>query len=319
MTSTGQRGSRATPGQEWGGTAWEEVWRPIPGLIRWYARNKVVGTLLLAAFLVAKGWVTARGDVSTALGILDTAGIPTIVIGGLLSGFPVLAAVMLGFAIFRIFAESPSATDPTRRPRLPAVERDVGLGSRLVRTYPAVVLASVMAVVACLTTPTLVIAVAAVFGGLIGGLALTSRRLPRKPSRRSRWKHPWWWYVWAWSTGVIVVPIVVYSLVTLLYGVWLPHEVVTFSQAGDRPEVGYVLQDSDGWMTILRTGEHRIVRYRDPEVIQRKLCERGAGGWAVLGFSTTPWQNLTELRWLSNARATKTEKCPPGQTGDPTH
>lgn len=55
--------------------------------------------LLAAGFVVLKGYVLARGDVATALGILQYAGLATVVTAGLLSSLPILAAAMLAYTI----------------------------------------------------------------------------------------------------------------------------------------------------------------------------------------------------------------------------
>ena len=55
-------------------------------------------------FVVLKGYVVARGDVAIALGILQYAGLATVVTAGLLSSLPILAAAMLAYTLARVFA-----------------------------------------------------------------------------------------------------------------------------------------------------------------------------------------------------------------------
>jgi hypothetical protein len=76
---------------------WRDALQPIPTILRLYKANAVAGTLLAAGFVVLKGYVIARGDVATALGILQYAGLATVVTAGLLSSLPILAAAMLAY------------------------------------------------------------------------------------------------------------------------------------------------------------------------------------------------------------------------------
>ena len=72
----------------------------------------------------------------------------------------------------------------------------------------------------------------------------------------------------------------------LLYAVWLPHEDVTIKATdGIRVVKGYVLSDSNGWVSVLRTGQRRIYRFPSSEVTKRDLCS--AGRCRTLSFPTT--------------------------------
>jgi hypothetical protein len=50
---------------------WRAALRPIPGVLDWYNVNAFAGILLAAGFVVLKCYVVARGDITTALGILQ--------------------------------------------------------------------------------------------------------------------------------------------------------------------------------------------------------------------------------------------------------
>jgi hypothetical protein len=50
---------------------WRAALRPIPGVLDWYKVNAFAGILLAAGFVVLKCYVVARGDITTALGILQ--------------------------------------------------------------------------------------------------------------------------------------------------------------------------------------------------------------------------------------------------------
>ena len=80
-------------------TTCRDALQPIPMVIGWYRANVFAGILLAAGFVILKGYVIARGDLATALGILQYAGLATVVTAGLLSSLPILAAVMVAFAV----------------------------------------------------------------------------------------------------------------------------------------------------------------------------------------------------------------------------
>jgi hypothetical protein len=71
--------------------SWKEALKPIPDIFDWYKNNAAAGTLFLGVFLVVKGYVIAKGDLTTALGILQYAGLASVVIAGLLSALPLPA------------------------------------------------------------------------------------------------------------------------------------------------------------------------------------------------------------------------------------
>jgi hypothetical protein len=84
-----------------GGWLWQDAFKPIPKIFGWYKNHAAAGTLILAAFLVVKGYVIARGNLDTALGILQYAGLTSAIVAGLLSSLPILTALMLGWTVFR--------------------------------------------------------------------------------------------------------------------------------------------------------------------------------------------------------------------------
>jgi hypothetical protein len=59
-------------------------------------------TALLFGFVVIKVVWIARGDIPTALGVFDSAGLAMVVVGGFLSAFPLISAIVLGLAMFEL-------------------------------------------------------------------------------------------------------------------------------------------------------------------------------------------------------------------------
>ena len=87
----------------------------------------------------------------------------------------------------------------------------------------------------------------------------------------------------------------------MLYAVWLPHEAVMIGNGPHRPPtpvIGYVLAyDPGGWMTILVSGNHELMRVRDSRVRSRRVCQRtpSASFWSQVTDQPTLWQEVTSL------------------------
>src|SRR5262249_38657589 len=59
-------------------------------------------TALAFSYVIIKVIWIARGDIPTALGVFNSAGLATVIVGGLLSALPVISATALGWAVFQI-------------------------------------------------------------------------------------------------------------------------------------------------------------------------------------------------------------------------
>jgi hypothetical protein len=279
---------------------WRQALEPIPDVFDWYKSNAAAGTLFLGVFLVVKGYVIAKGDLSTALGILQYAGLASVVIAGLLSALPILFAAMLAFTVYRMI--------------LP-VRLDGPEGSRRGLHLPAFPLIVVMVTAALLSavfTPWTFIAGAVAIGLLAGA----GRQLLDSP--KLIWRRTRTWLVWT------IVPILVAgtvgAVVAMLYTVWVPHEIVAFTPGpkGEPParEVGYVLSEDNGWITILTSGSRQIVRFNDSATKSFQVCERVPhGSWSDVADAATLWQELTKPSFLRSVHATANPKCPdtPGE------
>lgn len=320
--------------------AWRYALKPIPGIFDWYKDNVAAGTLLLAAFLVLKGYALAKGDLSTALGILQYAGLTSVVIAGLLSSLPILAAAMLATTVYRetrAFQSWVWRKAPLRvRQRIRAFFRwqgELGNGTRPVNDEQrlALTITGLSAfVLAAVFTPWPFMAAAIGIGLVIGAWpGLVQRRQPggRVPAGSPKIARS----LRAMAVGVFrvgITVIAVYGVTAMLATVWVPHTIVTFDRrpvqgqpAG--PLTGYVLADDpDGWITILTSGEHGIVRYRDGLVKSLTLCERiPRGGWSDIVDARTPWEVITTpsqvepaflRRIMRTLHPSANQKCPPG-------
>jgi hypothetical protein len=250
------------------GLAWKKAFKPIPEIFGWYGKHTAAGTLILAAFLVVKGCVIARGNLTTALGILQYAGLTSVVIAGLLSSLPILTSLMLGWFTFRIVKGWFAGFPP-------------GLWKALVW----VLLGSLVLSVFFAPVPYML---AAIILGSLAGLV--------EGRRATVWR----------VRAIRVVAGVFVLLATLwtLYTVWVPREIVRLRPGepgiGLTPNeragyvLGYVLADDPGgWITILTSGDRTIVRFRDAAVSWIRVCERTPhGGVSDISYASPLWNNI---------------------------
>jgi hypothetical protein len=247
---------------------WRDALRPLPGVVDWYKVNAFAGILLAAGFVVLKCYVIARGDLTTALGILQYVGLATVVTASLLSSLPILTAAMLASAVSQMTS---SLVPEVSASRIKKPERPAFTWRLAAAMLGAFVLAAVF-------SPWTYLPAAAVIGLVIG----VTRALG-VPNLRT---------VVGWLAALIALPFVIVNL----SAVWLPHEIVTFRTSTHLPrEVGYVLSEDNGWITILITGrlhEHTIIRVLDATVKTQTVCEREPG-FSIFN-SHTLWRVATK-------------------------
>jgi hypothetical protein len=241
-----------------------EVWRFI-------TNEPALLTVLLSAFVVIKVIYVAQGDIQTGLGVFNSAGVATVIAGGLLSAFPLISATLLALASFEMAR--------TRG----------GIRTRPFNKRRAVALWAIWgsAAISCFLLTPWTIAAASFLLGLLFGFAI---ELKRAYIRRLL---------------LILFSVVSIWLVVnpLLYAVWLPHENLTITKWDGtkivKPTVtGYVLSDSNGWVSVLRTGQRRISRFPSDQVTGRVLC-RGRTVptpflFDFLKNADSPWQTVVD-------------------------
>jgi hypothetical protein len=233
---------------------WRAALRPIPGVLDWYKVNAFAGILLAAGFVVLKCYVVSRGDVTTALGILQYVGPATVVTASLLSSLSILAAAMLAAAVSQLtwsLVPKVVTAERIKPPDPPAFTWHLSAAP-----LGAFVLAAGF-------SPWDYLPVAAVIGLVIG-----VARAVGTPTLRT---------VVYWLAALVALP---FAMVNL-YAVWLPHETVTFTPGtlprGATQELGYVLSEDNGWITMLVTDhvqKHTIIRVPDAKVTTQVVCER---------------------------------------------
>jgi hypothetical protein len=124
MSNTGvteHQGRIAQPGSELGDIARRWIPKPVRRVwagIKDLASDRLLGALLVAGFLVVKVIVVARGNLTTALAVLHTAGVAAVVVGGLLSALPILLTVLLAVATaWALYLIGGGVRNRIRRPR----------------------------------------------------------------------------------------------------------------------------------------------------------------------------------------------------------
>jgi hypothetical protein len=232
-----------------GRSRWLQGARALRGLI---GREPALITALLFSFVVIKVIWIARGDIPTALGVFDSAGLATVIAGGLLSVFPLIPAIIFGIAMFEF-------------------------GRSLFRDKFALIIGCAAAVSGFFLTPWTIMACSAVLG-LASGFLVTKAPFLRK------------------AVFVFLLLGSLFLLNPLMYAVWLPHEMLTIANPGQQQQsvVGYVLSDSNEWVSLLRTGQRRIYRYRSEDVKARALCRAGSFSWPF----APPWLNNPSSLWI---------------------
>jgi hypothetical protein len=74
---------------------WSQAFKPLLTALGWFEKRKLFATILLFGFVFLKVIIVAKGSIPIALGIVQTAGPASIVVGSLLSGLPLVAAALL--------------------------------------------------------------------------------------------------------------------------------------------------------------------------------------------------------------------------------
>jgi hypothetical protein len=207
-------------------------------------------TVLAFGFVVIKVIWIARGDTPTALGVFNSAGLPTVIAGGLLSALPLISAAALGLATFQIV-------------------KNLLLASKLPRDIRVWAGFSAAAVAGFVLTPWAVMALGAFLGLISDVAAWAASKTKKSTNDRRKWigvigRVGTWSVVGTLSFILVLNP--------LLYAVWLPRETLTLANSSPQSMVGYVLSDSNGWISLLRTGERKIYRFRMEDVTARTLC-----------------------------------------------
>jgi hypothetical protein len=214
-------------------------------------------SLIAGTFLIVKVLMVAKGDVMTALAVVRASGTVAVIVGAILSALPIIAAVVLVVVLY-----------------------GVGCGAwrwRGLRLVTA--LCWFIVLVACvLLTPWLVFLLAS--AGLIGGRLDRVRSQPRTDQSQADGH---WWAQRALPLLLLCVLVIGPAWKDLVFTMWLPREELhlttdqPIAQPGQQPStrlVGYVLSDSEGWMSVLTSVHRQVIELKSDTVESRHLCRK---------------------------------------------
>jgi hypothetical protein len=260
-------------------TKWHETAiRPLPSVLSKMDAHKGQLSLLLSLFLILKVVTPVKGDVPTALAILQSASLVPTILGALLSGLPLLAVTALIIAIFNMVYN---------------------------RTAEGWALALAAFIICFFISPWRVLTVG-VISAAIAGLCF------HRTTERDRGLRLYGKRAGQLISIALITIIGSAALWTVLYSVWLPHEAVVLTSG--RTEVGYVINQDGTGISILRSGQRRLVRYPDKEFDHRFLCFKPARGLFNTGQATS-WTVLNSS--LRTSGSVPQQACPPNFKGNP--
>jgi hypothetical protein len=230
------------------GTFAAPLWQRVEDL----AGDRTKTSVALFGFLILKVLLVARGDLLTSLAVVNSAGIVAVVVGVILSAMPILAALSMAYVIYWWISG-------TGRPRA--------------STQGAVIVGTIA--LSGWFSPWFLFVPTLAFALLVGAFdrwdaphrtaarTIRGSRWAVRPSRKQR----------GFGTGAMVLAASLMALAIggSLFTMWLPHERVVV-EGQPRPIVGYVLDNSDGWMTVLTSGARRVDRFKEDSVTSRTLC-----------------------------------------------
>ena len=232
-------------------------------------------TVVLAGFVLIKVIWIAHGNIQVALTVFNSAGVVTVITGGILSAFPLVSAVALAFVIFvlvnrQFIRQREIAQDHERTAtelskiesnKVHSEEPARRSGTNSTAYEKLIWFTGLSAVVGCFfLTPWPIVVASALLGTASGLAAQIKGKRTLKTSLVG--------FILLLTIGLVLNP--------LLYAVWLPHEMLTVPKLRTNPDgeyvFGYVLSDSNGWISVLQTGERDILRFKSGEVASRALC-----------------------------------------------
>jgi hypothetical protein len=271
-------------------------WIPEPVRYVWagikdMASERLLGAMLVAGFLVVKVIVVARGNLTTALAILHTTGVATVVVGGLLSALPILLTMLLAGATawaLYLFGRWVCHRKKDRRRRSVQVPGS-GDGGEARRGGP-VGLVSFLWLVMAGAASFYLTPLPVLFVGFGSGLAILLFWLCQRASsargfsaqrvttasqgtdnQKSR-KALRWIMAGKLLLSLVLVGLAGWLTSWSMYAVWLPHERIQFSGTTSPPLVGYVLENDGTWTSILVSRARVVRRYKTSQIDQRTLC-----------------------------------------------
>lgn len=216
--------------------------------------------VLYAALIFVKVLAVSNWRLSTSLAVLSVSSLPGVGAGATLSALPRIAMSLLAIVTYlsvagywrgRWCGPHRSGIDRSQI-RRQVISRNRGFFGFVI------VLAIIVFAILSWSLGLLVAGIAVVLGGV-------TRAAHRRGGARARARSSW--ILGSGLLGLIVI-VLVYS--QLVSAVWLPHETIVDN--GGRVIVGYVLNTSDGELTVLKSGSRNLVLVPSDTVHERRIC-----------------------------------------------
>lgn len=276
----------------------------LQGLLNLIGSNKGVSLLLYAGFVFVKVLAVSRFTVTTALAVLNLSSLPGVVAGATLSAIPMVALLLLASILFLW------TSGYWRERWSPPGERASGSGSagwrqriarlwRCARRSQRLLWSLLIVTLLAVALPPWVVSVAAVVCGVLPGLMVRVRagepryepvvrqstlakvrgvascgsgQVAGSRSRRPAATRRPVLGCARWIGGVAgLLVLLVLGYTQLVSSVWIPHETLT-SPDGQVLDVGYVINDDNGVVTVLESHRRTLAIYRASQVGDRSVC-----------------------------------------------
>jgi hypothetical protein len=218
--------------------------------------DRTLSTLLLFSILIIKVIFVAKGDLTTALAVLATSGLVTVILGALVALLPIIAAAIVVVGFYRLGSGAWKL-------------RTLGKQSLIV---VLVLLASVM------LTPWLVLAASPL--ALIGGRLARFRKKLRTEAKATKSPAKVWVAHALLVAAIAALVIAPFAIVgpDLVFSMWLPREEIRVASSQNAPQqpllVGYVLKNEGGWMSVLTSVRRRVEEVKSDTIVSRRLCRK---------------------------------------------
>jgi hypothetical protein len=243
-------------------------------------------SLLLFGFFIAKVLMVTRGDLVTALGVVNASGVVAVAVGAVLSVLPTAAAILLAVALY-LLTSGAWKTLPWAKDPVTVWAGSLTVAAGLVLTpWPLFIKSGLVGL----------------GGGVIDqGLDRWRRRHrnakrvgPSMTASRSSKLH----------VGMLLaigLPVVLSGITGPLGAMWLPREALTVRGQDPKLVVGYVLNDMGGWTSVLHSGDRKMLWLKSDMIIGRRVCPGPRS-------NESTWQ-LIDRRWFGYRQRVQADSC----------
>jgi hypothetical protein len=242
------------------------------------ANNKAVSLLIYIGFVFLKTLAVSAWRLPTALGVLHVSSLPAVFAGATLSALPTVVVVILSVIIFMLFAGH--WRDDWSKPTRPPTSRYLNFRRTIWCNRSFVWIVAGLLIAVLILSPWKLAAIALGAALLLGIAAHPLRSRAERKGIRA--------LLTAVFTALLVV-LLVLSYNQFVAAVWIPHEDLLLTNGSH--EVGYVLSDDNGEVTLLQSHTRLLKIVSDVEITQRSVCTLQPRSW----YKSIPTSNSVIL------------------------